>query len=275
VAPLWYGMQKGLFAAEGITVQTAVAQGGAAIVPSVLSGDYQFGFGNVVSLMLAREKQAAVQIVVNDVNGAETADRGTNALMVAPGRGIESLKDMAGRKVAVTTLKNLGEVTVKATLRNAGVDISGIQFVELGFPDMNGALQNGTVDVAWQAEPFITLGQDAGLKSLADPMFSTKPGMTIAPWFASEDYLTANPDVARRFKSALTRSIDEARKDEAGVRAVIAANTKTPPPAVPRIALANWQAEPDTASLELVGRLADEFGILEGPPDLGALVWKG
>jgi NitT/TauT family transport system substrate-binding protein len=274
VAPIWYGIEKGYFAEEKLEVETIPAQGGAAIVPSVVSGEYQFGFGNIVSLMLARQNGVKVQIVSNLVNGADKPDKFTNALMVAPGKGIESVKDMAGKKFAVTTQKNAGEVTVKATLRGAGADIANVSFAEHPFPTMNAMVQSGQVDVAWQAEPFITLGKDAGLKPIADPMFGTQPNLTIASMFASEDYLAANADVANRFKRAMAKSIAEARKDEAGIRQTIGGKTPTPPPVLARIALANWQSEVNTSSIELQGKLAAEFGILDEAPDTSELVWK-
>jgi NitT/TauT family transport system substrate-binding protein len=273
VAPIWYGIDKGYFAEEGLEIETVPAQGGAAIVPSVLSGEYQFGFGNVVSLMLARQNNVPVKIVSNLVNGADSPDRGTNALLVAPDSGIESLEDMAGKTFAVTTQKNVGEVTIKATLRGAGVDTSGIQFAEYGFPNMNAMVQSGEVDVAWQAEPFITLGKDAGLKVIADPMYGTMPDLTIASLFASEAYLNDHADVANRFKRAMARSITEAAADDEGARAIIADNTQTPPAVLERIALANWQAEVNRESLELQGKLAAEFDVLDEEPDIDALIW--
>jgi NitT/TauT family transport system substrate-binding protein len=262
VAPIWYGIDKGLFRAEGLDVETVPAQGGAAIVPSVLNNEYQFGFGNVVSLFLARQNGVDVQIVSNLVNGAEKPDRWTNALMVAPGKGITSVKDMAGKKFAVTTQKNAGEVTVKATLKAAGVDVSGVQFAEYGFPNMNAMVQGGQVDVAWQAEPFITLGRDA------------EPNLTIASMFASQEWLSFNGEVATRFKRALGRSIEAARADEAGIRATIGSHTQTPPAVLSRIALANWQPEVNRASLDHQSQLAAEFGILDEPADVGALLWS-
>jgi NitT/TauT family transport system substrate-binding protein len=273
VAPIWYGIDKGFFAAEKLEVETVPAQGGAAIVPSVISGEYQFGFGNTVSLMLARQNNVNVQLVSNLVNGADTPDRGTNALMVMPGRGIESVKDMAGKKFAVTTVKNAGEVTVRATLESANVDHSDISFAEYGFPNMNAMVQGGQVDVAWQAEPFITLGKDAGLKAIADPMYATQPNMTIAGIFASEEWLSGNADVANRFKRALARSITEARADEAGIRRTIGAKTQTPPTVLDRIALANWQSDLNVLSIEHQGELAAKYGILEEKPDVGAMIW--
>jgi NitT/TauT family transport system substrate-binding protein len=274
VAPIWYGMSKGFFAAENLEIETVPGQGGAALVPSVMSGEYQFAFGNVVTLMLARQQGVPVKVVSNLVNGAERADRGTNALLVAPGKGINSVRDLAGKKFAVTTLRNAGEVTIKATLRKAGADISNVQFAEFPFPNMNAMVQQGQVDVAWQAEPFITLGKDAGLQVITDPMFDTMPDLTIASMFASEEYIASNGDVVERFKRAMARSIDAAKADEPGIRETIGKNTQIPAPVVPRIALANWDAEVNRASIDRQSSLAKEFGILEEDVSADDLLWS-
>ena len=63
VAPLYLGMQKGFFKEENLEIEPQLAEGGAAIVPSVVSGDYQFGFSNVTSLVIAASKNLPVQIV--------------------------------------------------------------------------------------------------------------------------------------------------------------------------------------------------------------------
>src|SRR5690348_16128744 len=50
VAPIYLGKSQGIFAKHGIDLTMEQAQGGAAIVPAVVSGQYQFGFSNIVSL---------------------------------------------------------------------------------------------------------------------------------------------------------------------------------------------------------------------------------
>src|SRR5690242_5470133 len=47
VAPIYLGKQQGFFSKRNIDLTLQTAQGGAVIVPSVVSGQYQFGFSNV------------------------------------------------------------------------------------------------------------------------------------------------------------------------------------------------------------------------------------
>lgn len=54
--PLYIAVNRGYFEEEGIRVEPQQAQGAAAIIPAVISGDMQFGFSNNVSLILATER---------------------------------------------------------------------------------------------------------------------------------------------------------------------------------------------------------------------------
>lgn len=274
LAPLYHGIEAGYFEDEGLDVTTEVGQGGAALVPAVMTGDYQIAFGNYVSLMLARQNDVDVQIVGNVVDGADTEDRGTNALLVGPDSDITSVEDLAGATFAVTTVENIAEVNIRTTLREAGVDDGDIEFVEVPFPEMNAAVEAGEVDVAWQAEPFVTLGEQAGLVNIADPMYGTMPSMPLAGMFASGAWIEENPDLAEAFQRALQRSLDESGDEEA-MRTAIEANTETPPEILPDLALANWNAELDTDKLQTVAELATEYGLLDEEPDLDELIWEG
>src|SRR5689334_23533657 len=78
VAPIYLGKEKGFFSKRNIDLTLETAQGGSAIAPNVLSQKYQFGFSNVVSLLLAKSQNAPLKAVANGVNstGDKAADFG-------------------------------------------------------------------------------------------------------------------------------------------------------------------------------------------------------
>ena len=272
LAPFYYGLEQGYFEDEGLDVRTEIGFGGAEFVPSVLSGEYQFAVGEYLSLMIARENGVELQVVSNLTNGADTPDRGTDALLVAPDSGIDSVDDLAGKTIAVNGLQGMGEVGLGAILEEQGLDPAGVSFVEIGFPEMNAAVAAGDVDVAWNVEPFITLGEMDGLVNVLDPLYETEPSMPVGLVFGSEEWLEENPELASAFHRALQRSL-EAASDEEAMREAIAANTETPPDLAAEIALDNWQPEIDRAKLVILGQLATRYGILEAEPNLDELIW--
>jgi NitT/TauT family transport system substrate-binding protein len=272
VAPFFYGLEQGYFEDEGLDVSTQIGFGGAEFTPAVLSDEYQFAIGEYLSLMIARENGVELQVVANLTNGAEGPDRGTDALLVAPGSGIDGVEDLAGKTVAVNGLQGIGEVGLGSILEDAGLEPDSVDFVEVGFPDMNAALAAGEVDVAWNVEPFITLGEMDGLVNLLDPMYETEPSLPVGLVFGSEEWLADNPDVASAFNRALQRSL-EAASDEEAMRETISTSTETPPDLAEQIALDNWQPEIDRDKLVLLGELATRYGILQEEPNLDQLIW--
>ena len=138
-------------------------QGGAAIVPGVVSGQFQFGFSNITSLMIAQTKGVPVKVVANGVASTGKAGEDFGGVVVRR-RTARSRRppDLAGKKVAVNTLKNIGDTTVRESVRKAGGDPSKIKFVEMPFPDMPAALDDGQVDAAWVVEPSLSAIAGAG-----------------------------------------------------------------------------------------------------------------
>src|SRR5215217_7604348 len=71
VAPLYLGREEGFFEDEQLKIEPQLAEGGAAILPAVLSGDFQIGFSNTISLLIAGSKDLPVQIISQGVLGGE------------------------------------------------------------------------------------------------------------------------------------------------------------------------------------------------------------
>jgi NitT/TauT family transport system substrate-binding protein len=118
-------------------------QGGAAIVPGVISGQFQFGFSNITSLLIAQTKNVPIKVVANGVASTGVAGKDFGGVVVRKDSPITKPADLAGKKVAVNTLKNIGDTVVRESVRKAGGDPSGINFVEMPFANMPAALDNG------------------------------------------------------------------------------------------------------------------------------------
>ena len=143
VAPLYLGIKQGFFEDQNLKIEPQLAEGGAAITPAVLSGDFQIGFSNTVSLLIAASKDLPVTIISQGVLGGKTEDEAWADLLVLKDGPIKEPKDLEGKTIAVNTLKNICEVTIRASLADMGVDDSTLKFTEVPFPDMNAALEAG------------------------------------------------------------------------------------------------------------------------------------
>lgn len=272
VAPIYLGVQQGFFDEQALNVTLETAQGGAAIVPAVVSGQYQFGFSNVTSLILAKANGLDLKMVANGVSttGKDGADFG--AVIVKDDSPIKTAADLAGKTVAVNTLKNINTTTVNKVVRDAGGDPSTIQYTELGFPDIVAAVKNGDVEAGQVVEPFLTTALSQGMRQVVSNYAETNPNLTIAAYFTSADYASANPDIVARFTAAMNKSLAYADANPDAVRDVLTTYTKIDTAILPDLTLPGWPAEVNTDSVDQLATLAVTDGLITEKPDLTSLL---
>ncbi|MEA2288945.1 MAG: NitT/TauT family transport system substrate-binding protein [Solirubrobacteraceae bacterium] len=272
VAPLYVGIKQGFFKEQQLTIKPKLAEGGAAITPAVLSGDFQIGFSNTISLLIASSKGLPVQVITQGVLGGKDESEAWAELMVLKDGPVKEPKDLEGKTIAVNTLKNICEVTIKASLAKKGVDVGTLKFIEVPFPDMNAAIEAKRVDGACVVEPFVSQGKAGKAKGI-DPFYvGTAPDLTVATYFTSRQYAEQNPGVVDRFVKAMNTSLDYSQQNPDAVREVLADYTQIPPEAAKDITLPVWRSELTTDTIEQLSKLSQEYGLIEEQPDLGQLI---
>jgi NitT/TauT family transport system substrate-binding protein len=271
VAPIYLGKQKGFFSNRNIELTLEQAQGGAAIVPAVASGQYQFGFSNVISLLLAQSRDVPIKVVCNGNNSTGEDGKDFAGLFVKANSPIQTPADLAGKKVAANTLKNIVDTSVRASVRKAGGDPASVQFVELGFPQQPAALESGQVDAIFVVEPFQQQVVAQGARKIASSYVDTAPNLTVATYFASDQLIGQNPDLVKRFVEAMKESLAyaDAHPDEA--RQIIGTYTQIAPDVIAKVTLPKWPAEVNRESVQKLSELAVGDGLLSQPADLNAL----
>ena len=274
VAPLYLGIKKGFFKDEGLDVTPVVAQGGAAIIPAVVNGDQQIGFSNVVSLLLGQTQDLPVQIISQGIQATDDPENDTAAIAVKGDSPIKTAADLEGKTIAINTLKNISELTVKAALDGEGVDVSTLKFVEVPLPDMVGQLNAGRVDAAGLVEPFITTGKAAGDRTIIYDRVATEPKMTVATYFTSKSFLGSDPDTVDAFVKAMQKSLEYAADHPDEARDAIAEYTEIPPDVLAKVVLPLWQTDLNRSSIDKINELMVKYGISEKKADVDALIAK-
>jgi NitT/TauT family transport system substrate-binding protein len=272
VAPIYLGKQKGFFKAQKIDLTLVPGSGGAAAVPGVVSGQFKFAFGNLTSLLVANDKGLNLKVVTNGVASTGEEGKDFGAVVAPKGSSIKTAKDLAGKTVAVNNLKNIGDTTVRASVRKAGGDPSDIKFVELAFPDMPAAIQGKKVDAAWVVEPFLSQTRGQGAQVVAWNFVDTAPDLTIAAYFTKADVVEKEADLTKRFKTAMDQSLEYAGSHPDEVRSILLTYTKIPKDVADKITLPKWPAEVNRAGVEQLAKLMTEDKLVEKQPDVGALL---
>ncbi|MGW0569176.1 ABC transporter substrate-binding protein [Streptomyces tauricus] len=272
VAPMYLGQKKGFYSERGIELSLTSAQGGAAIVPGVVSGQFDFGFSNMTSLLVAQSKNVPVEAVVNGV--ASTGKKGADfaELAVKKGSPLKSAKDVEGKKVAANTLNNICDTSTRESVRKDGGDPSKVKFVEMPFDQMPAALEGGQVDAACVVEPALASIKAQGGTSIASLFVDVSPDLTVAMFFSSQSYVQKNPELVKKFQAATIESLEYADSHPEEVRDIITTYTKIPKPLVESLVLPRWPAEPDRRSIERLAELGRQDGLFEKEPDLDKLL---
>ncbi|MEV6302837.1 ABC transporter substrate-binding protein [Actinoplanes sp. NPDC051861] len=272
VAPIYLGQQKGFFKSRNIELTMEAGQGGAAIVPGVVSGQFQFGFSNFTSLMIAQTKNVPIKAVAAGV--ASTGEQGKDfgAVVVKADSPIKTAADLVGKKVSVNTLKNIGDTVTRESVRKAGGDGSNVNFVEMPFPNMQAALEKGDVDASWVVEPQLSAIKAAGGREVASTFVDAAPNLTVAAYFASEKLIADDPDLVKRFTEAINESLTYADAHPEEVRTALSTYTKIDAALGAKLVLPKWPVEINEASVEKLKTLGQTDGIFEGTPDLEKLL---
>ena len=270
VAPIYLGKQQGIFTKHNIDLKLETAQGGAVIIPQVIARQFDFGFSNVVSLLLAQSRQLPVKVVSNGNNSTGSTTNDFGGLFVKD-PAIAGAKDLEGKKVATNTLNNIVDTTTKEIVRKAGGDPSKVSFVELAFPDMAAALDTGKVDAIFVVEPFLAAAKAKGWKQIGT-YADVDPKLCVALYFTSLALATSNPDLVKRFGDAMKESLAYADAHPDEVRAVLSTYTQITADAAKGLTLPKWPAEIDTASITKLSDLSIQYGLMTTKPDLTKLL---
>jgi NitT/TauT family transport system substrate-binding protein len=275
VAPIYLGKEKGFFSKRNIDLSMTLADSGAVIVPGVVSGNYQFGFSNMVSLMAAAEKKLPLKVVANGVNSTGVDGKDFGSTLVKGDSPIKSAADLVGKSVAVNSLKNIADTAVRASVRKAGADATKVKMVQMPFPEMPAALAEGRVDAAFMVEPFQSAARGQGARSIATSYVDVAPNLTVAAYFTSQKLLTENPDLVNRFTEAMQESLAYADANPEETRKAIGTYTEIEESVIAALTLPKWPAEINRASVETLAQAAVTDGTLTGAPDLNALLPQG
>ncbi|MCE7481647.1 ABC transporter substrate-binding protein [Microbacterium profundi] len=272
LVPLYMGVQAGIFEEHGIDLEMQFAQGGAAIVPAVVSGEYQFGYSNVVSLLVAHENGIPIQVVSNGSSSSNEAGADTTEVAALPASGIESVLDLQGKRVAINALGNFGEVLMRNSIAAAGGDPEDITLVEIPYPNMPAQLAAGEVDAAWTTEPFRSQILEEGGQIVASPLTDMADNFDSGFFFTSSSLAAENADLVSRFTDAVHESFALANEDETATRAALMEFNELDEATANSIVLPQWNDEINTESLEALATAAKTYGILTADPDYASFL---
>ena len=272
-AYFWRANEAGYFAQENLKVDLTVMAGGGVVIPALQAGSIQFGVSDALGVINARNNGIDIKYVSLDF--AQASDDPVHAVMTND-PNVKTPKDLVGKNVATNLRYNTDWTMMREWLRKNGVDPNKVNFSEVPFPDMLGAVRNGTLAAAGMVEPFYTLWQNQGFRVLGHYFTDVKSPILFTGIVSSGDYICKNPQVVERFVRAINKAIDDFNRDPNIARQTIAKNTKIPPEVVEKMHLGRWTTNSSLADMQFWIDAARKEGLITSSNiKVEDMVWKG
>lgn len=223
----YYGRTQGFFRKHGIDLEISQLSSGAAVAAAVAGGSADIGQSNVPSVAAARQR--GIPLVFIAAANAFVAAQHQSALVVAPNAALRGAKDLVGKTVAVSGLKNITEVGLDEWLEQNHVDRTKVNVVEMPFSAMAEAVAKGRVAAAMMTEPGLTEAlKDRTVRALAYPLEAIGKRFLVGGWFTTESWAKAHPDLVAAFDRAMRETAAWSNAHQTETAKILERVTKQP-----------------------------------------------
>jgi ABC-type nitrate/sulfonate/bicarbonate transport system substrate-binding protein len=272
---LTYGVQEGYFKKAGLDVEVQAQTGGAASVPSLVSGDVEVVGSNVVSLLVAAREGLPLSVIAAGTSAANSSAEDFSGIAVAEDSDIASPADLAGARIGVNSLENINEVVIANVLEQAGLSLKQVELVELPFPDMQPALERGDVDATFLIEPFLTMALSDGMTAVARPYTALQPGLQAGAYVVTKETAESDPELVTAFQEGVQATADAIREDPGAFRKAMPELGDFDPKVAAELSLPVWQGTNDQESIAILNERSVRYGLIDREVDLNELLYQG
>jgi NitT/TauT family transport system substrate-binding protein len=155
-APIFIGMEKGFFEAEGIRVEPVWFRSAQPIAVATASGDIDVGATGLTAGLYNSVAQGIKIAIVAD-KGREWPGYKLTALMVDREQtGLRDLKDLKGKRVGITQMGSTFHYILGNLLDKQGLNLSDVKVVPLGsLTAMRDTILSHQIDSAFVVQPHV------------------------------------------------------------------------------------------------------------------------
>lgn len=282
--PLYYGVEKGIFKAEGLDLELTQIIGPPANLAALIAGQIDVA-SNLTTIDAAngnlKKPGAAIFIAINSQNKQYKMEQ----FVVRKGLEAAKLSDLKGKKIA--SAPGPGNVVMaKAVLKKAGLNEGDYTLDQLDLTQHVNALTAGTFDAAYTLEPAGTILNNTGAaRTLEAGLIATyvlgddKANGWAAGTAMSGDFIKSNPAAAKKFAIAWAKSIKAVEADLADARKAMAKSINMSAEVAEKVPMVKFTmaSELTPANVAEFQKFIDfttETGILSGKVDVTTMLQK-
>lgn len=191
---------KGFFSAAGLDARVVNSTNGGATTAALVGGSLDVVCTNIGSI--ADAYAHGLPIALFAPSTLAIAGQSNTTLSVLRGSPIRTAHDLIGKTVALSTLRDLQHAALLEWLAHHGGDVKATNYVEVPPGNMLEALKVGRIDAAVMSEVYTAAGRN-DIAVLGRPYEALGRTIMVAGWAARREWLAANPQIARKFVSAI------------------------------------------------------------------------
>lgn len=248
-ANAFFAQDLGYFKRAGLDVTIDVFASGGTIHAAVTGGGLDIGASSTTAAANAFVRGLPTRMIAPA--GVYTTESPTTLLSVNRDSPIRTARDLAGKTIGVTTLRDISQVSVMAWLDKSGGDAKASQYVEIGPSLMVAAVTSNRVDAAFIGEPWVS-GAKETVRVIGSPYDAIAKRFLIIGWSATTEWLGRNADTARRFVAALRETDAFASKNLKDTFPILSKYTKVPVDVMPAMHHVAWVPRLEAALVQPV-----------------------
>ena len=222
--PYAVAMDKGLFKKAGVDITGILtSSGGGTTVRNILASKTPYG-EVAVAAALAAQRQGLDLVIVN-VGTRSVAEA---SMVTMPNANVQTVADLAGKKVAITSPRGVSEMLLLMVLKQKGVDAGKVTRVASG-GYVNGLtmLEQGAVSGAVLIEP-LSIVRKASYRTVYRAGDILQP-MTTSVGITTREFVKAHPDELRAIIAGRRAGVDALYADPAGAAKLLETSFKLTP----------------------------------------------
>ena len=262
---LYVAWEKGFFEGEGLKVEGQSVPGGAVSQTLVESGSVDLGWTAVVPLSQAYVKGFQFAFIAPG-NFVDTTNRSTVAIVVKKDSPVQSVKDLAGKTIAVNGINSVNHLSVLSIADFNKVDIKGLKFMEVNFPMQPAAIKEGSVQAASMNQPFLAMAESEGTVRQLYPGFfppEVAPRYMVSSWFTKKDSMEKNKDKIGRYLRAINKATDFISKNPDQMPDIAAKYTKLDVNLIRKVTLPKFFPKVQKKDIQVQIDLCTKYGFIQ------------
>jgi len=232
-AGVFLAQELGFFQEQGIAAELVYFQSSSGPQMFALTtGELEAGSGSISPAVFnAASGGVGLKVVATkSVIGPNGAGKYLlRSALVDPGEQL-SIRAIKGKVVAINTMTGTSRLYLNRFLRQGGLSEGDVTIRVMAFKDMVGAFSQGSVDVAFMIQPFLSVIEEKKIGVPLADLAQLYPGHVTNSLFFSEAFMRSRPGAAERFLIAFLKGqrafYDAAVKRKGPMDRVLAAVAK-------------------------------------------------